>query len=183
MRNPLSDKIVSIQPSGIRKFFDIVSEMKDAISLGVGEPDFDTPWRIREEGIYSLERGRTFYTSNAGLKELKEEIVDYLRRKIQVSYNPVSEVVVTVGGSEGIDIAMRAMLNPGDEVLIPQPSYVSYLPCAMLADGVPVVIPLHEENKFKLPRKLFIRWTDGRKRSQTGRRSLYFRSPIIRRVP
>ena len=135
MKNPLSDKIVNIQPSGIRKFFDIVNEMKDAISLGVGEPDFDTPWRIREEGIYSLERGRTFYTSNAGLKELKEEIVDYLRRKIQVSYNPVSEVVVTVGGSEGIDIAMRAMLNPGDEVLIPQPSYVSYLPCAMLADG------------------------------------------------
>ncbi len=131
MKNPLSDKIVNIQPSGIRKFFDIVNEMKDAISLGVGEPDFDTPWRIREEGIYSLERGRTFYTSNAGLKELKEEIVDYLRRKIQVSYNPVSEVVVTVGGSEGIDIAMRAMLNPGDEVLIPQPSYVSYLPCAM----------------------------------------------------
>ena len=122
MKNPLSDKIVNIQPSGIRKFFDIVNEMKDAISLGVGEPDFDTPWRIREEGIYSLERGRTFYTSNAGLKELKEEIVDYLRRKIQVSYNPVSEVVVTVGGSEGIDIAMRAMLNPGDEVLIPQPS-------------------------------------------------------------
>ena len=153
MKNPLSDKIVNIQPSGIRKFFDIVNEMKDAISLGVGEPDFDTPWRIREEGIYSLERGRTFYTSNAGLKELKEEIVDYLRRKIQVSYNPVSEVVVTVGGSEGIDIAMRAMLNPGDEVLIPQPSYVSYLPCAMLADGVPVVIPLHEENKFKLTRE------------------------------
>ena len=153
MKNPLSDKIVNIQPSGIRKFFDIVNEMKDAISLGVGEPDFDTPWRIREEGIYSLERGRTFYTSNAGLKELKEEIVDYLRRKIQVSYNPVSEVVVTVGGSEGIDIAMRAMLNPGDEVLIPQPSYVSYLPCAMLADGVPVVIPLHEKNKFKLTRE------------------------------
>ncbi len=153
MKNPLSDKIVNIQPSGIRKFFDIVNEMKDAISLGVGEPDFDTPWRIREEGIYSLERGRNFYTSNAGLKELKEEIVDYLRRKIQVSYNPVSEVVVTVGGSEGIDIAMRSMLNPGDEVLIPQPSYVSYLPCAMLADGVPVVIPLHEKNKFKLTRE------------------------------
>ena len=130
MRNPLSDKIVNIQPSGIRKFFDIVNEMKDAISLGVGEPDFDTPWRIREEGIYSLERGRTFYTSNAGLKELKDEISKYLERKIQVSYDPASEIVVTVGGSEGIDIAMRAMLNPGDEVLIPQPSYVSYLPCA-----------------------------------------------------
>ena len=118
MRNPLSDKIVNIQPSGIRKFFDIVNEMKDAISLGVGEPDFDTPWRIREEGIYSLERGRTFYTSNAGLKELKEEIANYLERKIHVSYDPSSEIIVTVGGSEGIDIAMRAMLNPGDEVLI-----------------------------------------------------------------
>ena len=153
MRNPLSDKIVNIQPSGIRKFFDIVNEMKDAISLGVGEPDFDTPWRIREEGIYSLERGRTFYTSNAGLKELKDEISKYLERKIQVSYDPASEIVVTVGGSEGIDIAMRAMLNPGDEVLIPQPSYVSYLPCAVLADGVPVVIPLQEKNKFKLTRE------------------------------
>ena len=152
MRNPLSDKIVNIQPSGIRKFFDIVNEMKDAISLGVGEPDFDTPWRIREEGIYSLERGRTFYTSNAGLKELKDEISKYLERKIQVSYDPASEIVVTVGGSEGIDIAMRAMLNPGDEVLIPQPSYVSYLPCAVLADGVPVVIPLQEKNKFKIGR-------------------------------
>ena len=127
--------------------------MKDAISLGVGEPDFDTPWRIREEGIYSLERGRTFYTSNAGLKDLKEEISKYLERKIQVSYNPASEIIVTVGGSEGIDIAMRAMLNPGDEVLIPQPSYVSYLPCAVLADGVPVVIPLQEKNKFKLTRE------------------------------
>ena len=150
MKNPLSDKIVNIQPSGIRKFFDIVNEMKDAISLGVGEPDFDTPWRIREEGIYSLERGRTFYTSNAGLKELKEEIVDYLRRKIQVSYNPVSEVVVTVGGSEGIDIAMRAMLNPGDEVLIPQPSYVSYEPCALLTGAKPVIINLKHENQFRL---------------------------------
>lgn len=177
MKNPLSDKIVNIQPSGIRKFFDIVNEMKDAISLGVGEPDFDTPWRIREEGIYSLERGRTFYTSNAGLKELKEEIVDYLRRKIQVSYNPVSEVVVTVGGSEGIDIAMRAMLNPGDEVLIPQPSYVSYLPCAMLADGVPVVIPLHEENKFKLTRE------DLEEKITDRTKIMYFRSRIIRRVP
>ena len=134
MRNPLSDKIVNIQPSGIRKFFDIVNEMKDAISLGVGEPDFDTPWRIREEGIYSLERGRTFYTSNAGLKELKDEISKYLERKIQVSYDPASEIVVTVGGSEGLDIAMRAMLHPGGEGLIPQPSYVSYPPCAVLAD-------------------------------------------------
>lgn len=150
MRNPLSKKIVTIEPSGIRKFFDVVNEMPDAISLGVGEPDFDTPWRIREEGIYSLERGRTFYTSNAGLKDLKIEIARYLERKICVSYNPDTDVIVTVGGSEGIDIAFRAMLDEGDEVLIPQPSYVSYLPCAVLADGVPKVIPLQEENGFKL---------------------------------
>lgn len=150
MRNPLSKKIVGIEPSGIRKFFDVVSEMKDAISLGVGEPDFDTPWRIREEGINTLEKGKTFYTSNAGLKELKIEISKYLERKVHVSYDYNKEVLVTVGGSEGIDIAMRAMLDPGDEVLIPQPSYVSYLPCAVLADGVPVVIPLQEKNEFKL---------------------------------
>lgn len=150
MRNPLSEKVVGIEPSGIRKFFDLVSEMKDAISLGVGEPDFDTPWRIREEGIFSLERGRTFYTSNAGLKELKVEISKYLNRKIDVEYNPDHEVIVTVGGSEGIDIAFRSMLDPGDEVLIPQPSYVSYLPCAILADAVPVIIELQHENEFKL---------------------------------
>ena len=150
MRNPLSKKVVEIEPSGIRKFFDVVNEMEDAISLGVGEPDFDTPWRIREEGIYSLERGRTFYTSNAGLKELKEEIAKYESRKIGVSYNPNTEIIVTVGGSEGIDIALRAMLEPGDEVLIPQLSYVSYLPCTVLADGVPVVIPLQQKNEFKL---------------------------------
>ena len=149
MRNPLSKKVTELEPSGIRKFFDIVNEMKDAISLGVGEPDFDTPWRIREEGIYSLERGRTFYTSNAGLKDLKEEIVKYLERKIHVSYDP-ADVLVTVGGSEAIDMAFRAMLDEGDEVLVPQPSYVSYVPCAKLADGVPVVIQLKEENEFKL---------------------------------
>ncbi len=150
MRNPLSKKAVSIEPSGIRKFFEIVNEMPDAISLGVGEPDFDTPWRIREEGIYTLEQGRTFYTSNAGLKELKTEISRYLERKIRVSYDPDEEIIVTVGGSEGIDLAFRAMLDAGDEVLIPQPSYVSYLPCAVLADGVPVVIPLNQKNEFKL---------------------------------
>lgn len=153
MRNPLSDKIVSIPPSGIRKFFDIVSEMPDAISLGVGEPDFDTPWHIREEGIYSLEKGRTFYTSNSGLKELREEIVRYLEHRIHVSYDPLREVLITVGGSEGIDAAFRAMLNPGDEVLIPQPSYVSYEPCAVLADGVPVIIELKEENEFRLTKE------------------------------
>lgn len=150
MRNPLSDKAVGLKPSGIRKFFDIVNEMDDVISLSVGEPDFDTPWHIRDEGIYSLEKGRTFYTSNAGLKELKEEICLYLKRKQGVEYDPLNEVFVTVGGSEGIDAAMRAMLNPGDEVLIPQPSFVSYEPCAVLAGGVPVIIELKEENEFRL---------------------------------
>lgn len=161
MRNPLSDKIVQIPPSGIRKFFDIVSEMKDAISLGVGEPDFDTPWHIREEGIYSLEKGRTFYTSNAGLRPLKVEICEYLKRRCDVLYDPDHEVMVTVGGSEAIDVALRAMLNPGDEVLIPQPSYVSYMPCVVLADGVPVFIELEEKDQFKLtPEKLLEKITD-----------------------
>ena len=150
MRNPLSKTITTIQPSGIRKFFDIVHEMKDAISLGVGEPDFDTPWHIRDEGIYSLEKGRTFYTSNAGLKELKIEIDKYLKRRFGVSYDYNNEIMVTVGGSEAIDIAMRAMLDPGDEVLIPQPSYVSYLPCCVLANGTPVIIELKAENRFRL---------------------------------
>ena len=153
MRNPLSMRITEIQPSGIRKFFDIVSEMKDAISLGVGEPDFDTPWHVRDEGIYSLEKGRTFYTSNAGLKELKVEIASYLKRRFDLSYDYQDEILVTVGGSEAIDIAMRAMLDPGDEVLIPQPSYVSYEPCAVLANGVPVIIKLQEENEFRLTAK------------------------------
>lgn len=153
MRNPLSDKVVEIEPSGIRKFFDIVSEMKDAISLGVGEPDFDTPWHIRDEGIYSLERGKTFYTSNAGLMELREEIAAYLKRRVNVSYDPKTEMLITVGGSEAIDLALRAMINPGDEVLIPQPSYVSYLPCAVLADAVPVIINLKEENEFRLTKE------------------------------
>ncbi|WP_101876887.1 aminotransferase class I/II-fold pyridoxal phosphate-dependent enzyme [Lachnoclostridium edouardi] len=150
MRNPLSETIVQIPPSGIRKFFDIVSEMKDAISLGVGEPDFDTPWHIREEGIYSLEKGRTFYTSNAGLRDLKVEICNYLKRKCSLTYNPDTEVMVTVGGSEAIDIALRAMLDPADEVLIPQPSYVSYVPCTILAGGTPVIIELEEKDQFKL---------------------------------
>lgn len=153
MRNPLSDKVVEIEPSGIRKFFDIVSEMKDAISLGVGEPDFDTPWHIRDEGIYSLERGKTFYTSNAGLMELRKEIAAYLERRVNVSYDPKTEILITVGGSEAIDLALRAMINPGDEVLIPQPSYVSYHPCAVLADAVPVIIDLKEENEFRLTKE------------------------------
>ncbi len=153
MRSPLADKVVEIKPSGIRKFFDIVSEMDDVISLSVGEPDFDTPWHIRDEGIYSLEKGRTFYTSNAGLKELKEEICHYLKRKQGLEYDPKDEVFLTVGGSEGIDAAMRAMLNPGEEVLIPQPSFVSYEPCTILAGGVPVIIELKAENEFRLTAK------------------------------
>ncbi len=153
MRDPLSRQIKEIKPSGIRKFFDIVSEMEDAISLGVGEPDFDTPWHIRDEGIYSLEKGRTFYTSNAGLKELKMEICNYLKRSQGLDYDFNKQVIVTVGGSEAIDIGLRAMLDPGDEVLIPQPSYVSYEPCAILAGGVPVIIDLKNENEFRLTAK------------------------------
>ena len=146
----MAEKVVEIKPSGIRKFFDIVSEMKDAISLGVGEPDFDTPWHIREEGIYSLERGRTFYTSNAGLKELRQEVCNYMRRSQGIDYDPLKEVLITVGGSEAIDIGLRAMINPGEEVLIPQPSYVSYEPCAILAGAKPVIINLKAENQFRL---------------------------------
>ena len=153
MRNPLSEKITSIKPSGIRKFFDIVTTMEGAISLGVGEPDFETPYFIREEAIYSLEKGRTFYTSNSGLKELREEIDRYLQRKLNISYDPMTEIIVTVGGSEGIDIALRAMLDNGDEVLIPQPSYVSYEPCVILAGGKPVIIELKSDNDFKLTKE------------------------------
>ena len=153
MRNPLSQKITGIQPSGIRKFFDLVSEMKDAISLGVGEPDFDTPWRIREEGIYTLEKGKTYYTSNSGLMDLRIEISRYLERRFGLNYDAEKEIIVTVGGSEGIDLAFRAMLNPGDEVIIPEPCYVSYVPCVTLADGVPVTVNLKEENDFKLTKE------------------------------
>ncbi len=153
MINKLSEEVVKIKPSGIRKFFDVVSEMPDAISLGVGEPDFDTPWHIRDEGIYSLEKGRTFYTSNAGLKELKEEICHYLKRRVGVEYSYADEVIVTVGGSEAIDIGLRALINPGDEVLIPQPSYVSYEPCAILAGAKPVIIELKNEDQFRLTKE------------------------------
>ena len=156
MRNPISKKIESIEPSGIRKFFDVVSEMPDAISLGVGEPDFDTPYNVREEGIYALEKGRTFYTSNAGLKELREEIARYLHRKYSLNYDPVHEIMVTVGGSEAIDVALRCMVDPGDEVLIPTPCYVSYLPCAVMADAVPKFIELNAENQFKLTKQELI---------------------------
>lgn len=152
MRNPLSKTIVDIKPSGIRKYFDIVSEMNDpnVISLGVGEPDFETPWHIRDEGIYSLEKGRTFYTGNAGLLELREEISKYLKRRFDMKYDAKEETLVTVGGSEAIDIALRAMTDPGDEIIIPQPSYVSYEPCAILAGGKPVIIELKNENQFRL---------------------------------
>lgn len=150
MNKFLSEKVTALKPSGIRKFFDIVSEMKDAISLGVGEPDFDTPWHIRDEGIYALERGRTFYTSNAGLKDLRNEIAEYIKRTQGLNYNPDSEILVTVGGSEAIDIGLRAIINPGDEVIIPQPSYVSYEPCAILAGAKPVIINLKAENEFRL---------------------------------
>lgn len=161
MRNPIGEKAKALKPSGIRKFFDIVSEMDDVVSLGVGEPDFETPWAIRDEGIYTLEKGRTFYTSNSGLKELREEICRYLDRKFGLTYDPLHEVFVTVGGSEGIDLAFRAMLNPGDEVIIPQPSYVSYVPCVELADGVARTIPLKAENEFRLtPEELLDAITD-----------------------
>lgn len=150
MRNPLAEKIISVKPSGIRKFFDIAAEMDDVVSLGVGEPDFDTPWHIRDEGIYSLEKGKTFYTSNSGLMELRNEINSYIKRTQGITYDPRKEIIITVGGSEAIDLALRAMINPGDEVIIPQPSYVSYEPCAILADAVPVIIPLKAENEFRL---------------------------------
>ena len=150
MKEFVSDKILSLKPSGIRKFFDAVNDMPDAISLGVGEPDFETPWKIREEGIYSLEKGKTFYTSNAGLPLLRDEIARYMKRKYELSYDSASEVLVTVGGSEAIDIALRCLVNPGDEVIIPQPSFVSYAPCTVMAGGAPVIIDLKAENEFRL---------------------------------
>lgn len=150
MTKELSNKVLALKPSGIRKFFDLVNEMDDVISLGVGEPDFDTPWHIREEGIYSLEKGKTFYTSNSGLKLLRQEISNYLKRTQNITYNPDNEIIVTVGGSEAIDIGIRALVNDGDEVIIPQPSYVSYEPCALLANAVPVIINLKAENEFRL---------------------------------
>lgn len=150
MQHKLSEKVLNIKPSGIRKFFDLVSEKKDVISLGVGEPDFDTPWHIRDEGIFAFEKGKTFYTSNSGLKELRVEICNYLKRKFDLNYEPLSEVLVTVGGSEAIDLAIRALTNDGDEVIIPEPCYVSYKPCAILANAKPVTIDLKAENNFKL---------------------------------
>lgn len=150
IENMISDKVKNIPPSGIRKFFDIVTEIEDAISLGVGEPDFDTPWHIREEGIYSLEKGRTVYTSNAGLQELRDEICMYMHRQFDLMYSPKTQALITVGGSEGIDLTLRSILEPGDEVLIPEPGFVSYKPCTVLAGGTPVPIPTKAENGFKL---------------------------------
>ena len=161
MTKELSNKVLNIKPSGIRKFFDLVSEMKDVISLGVGEPDFDTPWHIRDEGIFALEKGKTFYTSNSGLKELRQEIANYIKRTQNIDYNPNDEIIVTVGGSEAIDIGIRALVNDGDEVIIPQPSYVSYEPCAILANAKPVIINLKAENEFRLkPEELLNAITD-----------------------
>ena len=161
MTKELSSKVLAIKPSGIRKFFDLVSEMQDVISLGVGEPDFDTPWHIRDEGIYALEKGRTFYTSNSGLKSLRQEICNYIKRTQNIDYNADNEVIVTVGGSEAFDIGIRALVNDGDEVIIPQPSYVSYEPCAILANAKPVIINLKAENEFRLkPEELLNAITD-----------------------
>lgn len=150
MRDPICEKIKKIKPSGIRRLFDIANEIPDVLSLGVGEPDFDTPWHIREEGIYALQKGRTFYTSNAGLAELREEICRYIKRKYELNYDPKTEIVLTVGGSEAIDAALRTIINPGDEVIYHEPCFVSYLPCILLADGIPVPVELSAETEFRL---------------------------------
>ena len=150
MRKYINSKLEGLPPSGIRRFFDIAVEMDHVISLGVGEPDFDTPWNIREAGIYSIEQGRTIYTANAGLKQLREEVHRYVLRKYQLSYDPLTQILITVGGSEAIDVGLRAILEPGDEVLVPEPCFVCYSPCTTLAGGVPVPIPLQEKNEFKL---------------------------------
>lgn len=146
----LSQTVLDIKPSGIRKFFDIADTMKDVISLGVGEPDFPTPWEIRKAGIFSLEQGKTRYTSNWGLEQLRVSIAKYMKRKYNVSYEPKSEVLVTVGGSEAIDACIRAIINPGDEIIIPQPSYVCYEPMTRLAGGVPVILETRAEDDFKV---------------------------------
>ena len=149
-RDIISDRVRSLSPSGIRKFFDLIASMDGVISLGVGEPDFHTPWRIREAAIYALEKGYTNYTSNYGLLELREELSKYLADRYNIEYLPSTEILVTVGVSEGLDLAMRAILNPGDEVIIPEPTYVSYNPCVTLAGGVPVSIPTYMENRFQV---------------------------------
>ena len=153
MNEFLSEKVKALKPSGIRKFFDIVNEIPGAISLGVGEPDFETPYHIREAGIQALQAGKTFYTSNSGLMELRKAVSDFTKRRTGLTYDPASEIMLTVGGSEAIDVALRTIINPGDEVIYIQPSYVSYLPCILLADGVPVPIELKAENRFRLTRE------------------------------
>ena len=153
MNEFLSEKVKALKPSGIRKFFDIVKEIPGAISLGVGEPDFETPYHIREAGIQALQAGKTFYTSNSGLMELRKAVSDFTKRRTGLTYDPASEIMLTVGGSEAIDVALRTIINPGDEVIYIQPSYVSYLPCILLADGVPVPIELKAENRFRLTRE------------------------------
>ena len=150
LENMLNNKIKDLKPSGIRRFFDMASEYKDIVSLGVGEPDFDTPWHIRQEAIKALQEGRTFYTANAGLKELREEVCIFTEGRNGVKYDPMHECVITVGGSEAVDISMRVLLNPGDEVIICDPGYVSYVPAVTMADGTPVILPLKEENQFRL---------------------------------
>ncbi len=149
----VSPRVQNLEPSGIRKFFDVVLQMDDVVSLGVGEPDFVTPWHVREEGIYALEKGRTTYTSNSGLLELRQEISRYLSEQYQVDYRPKDQILVTIGASEAIDLAIRAVIQPGDEVLIPEPSYVSYSPCVILAGGVPIAVPTTEKTRFRLAGK------------------------------
>ena len=149
-RSRLSERVSNLSPSGIRKFFDLIASMDDVISLGVGEPDFVTPWSVREAAIYSLEKGVTMYSSNYGLIELRQEISNYMERRFKVNYEPAQEVLVTVGVSEGLDLAMRAILDPGDEVIIPEPTYVSYIPCVTLAGGIPVTVPTNMENSFRV---------------------------------
>ena len=150
MKELLSRKILELKPSGIRKFFDVANEVPGVISLGVGEPDFETPYHIREAGIQALQAGKTFYTSNSGLQGLRDEISVYAEKKMGIRYNPNTEIMVTVGGSEAIDIALRTIINPGDEIIYVEPSFVSYLPCILMADGVPVPIELKPENNFRL---------------------------------
>ena len=150
LRSRVSARVQQVPPSGIRRFFDLLASIDGVISLGVGEPDFVTPWRIREAAIYAIERGYTMYTSNYGLLELREELALHLQRRYGVSYDPRTELLITVGVSEGMDLAMRAILDPGDEVLIPDPSYVSYVPCAVMAGGVAVPVPASGDDEFKL---------------------------------
>lgn len=146
----VSDRVKAVPASGIRKFFDLVSSSKDVVSLGVGEPDFVTPWHVREAAIYSLERGHTMYTSNFGILELREAIFHYIKRDYGVYYNPKTEILVTVGSSEALDLALRAVVNPGDEVLVPEPCFVSYKPCAIFAGGVPVPVETFEDDNYQL---------------------------------